>query len=104
MAAATNQLKIFWKLVCHFKAWTFLQIIWHISCAFINITTLFNVIKSIFVIYCYFDLRKNEAAKAYWFISKAYSEFAPSVKTCGYWFWRFKSGDGFDLKDKEHSD
>jgi len=31
MTVATNLLEIFWKLVRHFKAWTILQIIWHIS-------------------------------------------------------------------------
>jgi len=36
---------------------------------------------------------------ANWFISETYSESAPSIKTCEYWFWCFKSGD-FDLKDK----
>jgi len=30
MAVGTNLLEIFWKLVRHFEAWTFLQIIWHV--------------------------------------------------------------------------
>jgi len=46
------------------------------------------------LLYC-FDSKKNGCR----FISETYSESAPSVKTCEYWFRWFKSD--FDLKDKE---
>jgi len=46
-------------------------------------------------------LKKKTVAKAR-FISETYSEFALSVKTCEYWFRRFRSGN-FNLKDKERS-
>jgi transposase len=52
------------------------------------------------LLYC-FDSKKT-AAEAHRFISETYSKHAPSVKTCEYWYRRFKSGD-FDLKDKERS-
>jgi len=47
-----------------------------------------------------FDSKKKTVIKAYRFILEIYSESILSVKTCKYWFWRFKSGD-FDLKGKE---
>jgi len=47
------------------------------------------------LLYCF---SKKQAADP----SKTYSESAPSVKTCEYWFRRFKN-DNFDLKDKECS-
>ena len=33
-------------------------------------------------------------------LCEAYAEHASSIKTCEYWFRRFKSGD-FDTSDKE---
>jgi len=45
MAVVTN-FKIFWKLIRHLKTWIFLQIIWHMSCAFVNIITLFSAIEN----------------------------------------------------------
>lgn len=43
---------------------------------------------------------KRSAAESHRLLIEAYGEHAPSVRTCDYWFARFKSGD-FDLKNKE---
>jgi len=43
-------------------------------------------------------LRKS-AADGHRMLCEAYGEHAPSIKTCEYWFRRFKSGD-FDTSDK----
>lgn len=52
------------------------------------------------LLYC-FDSKKT-AAEAHRFISETYSESAPSIKTCEYWYRRFRLND-FCLKDKERS-
>lgn len=52
------------------------------------------------LLYC-FDSKKT-AAEAHRYISETYSESAPSIKTCEYWYRRFQSGD-IDFKDKERS-
>jgi len=51
---------------------------------------------------CYFIalIRKQRLPEAHQFIAETYFKFASLVKTCEYWFRRFKSGD-FGLKDKE---
>ena len=49
------------------------------------------------LLFC-FNLRKS-AADGHRMLCEAYGEHAPSIKTCEYWFRRFKSGD-FDTSDK----
>jgi len=51
------------------------------------------------LIFC-FHLKKT-AADSCRLLGEAYSEHAPSQKTCERWFQRFKIGD-FDVADKEH--
>jgi len=46
MVVATNLLEIFWKLIRHFKARTFLQIIWYISYALVNLSYFFSSIEN----------------------------------------------------------
>ncbi|XP_076273949.1 uncharacterized protein LOC143204892 isoform X2 [Rhynchophorus ferrugineus] len=46
-----------------------------------------------------FNSRKS-AAGSYRELLEAYGEYTPSIKTCEYWFRRFKKGD-FDTADKE---
>ena len=43
---------------------------------------------------------KNCAAEGHRLLWEAYGEHSPTIKTCEYWFRRFKSGD-FDTSDKE---
>lgn len=43
---------------------------------------------------------KKSAAESHRSLLKTYGDHAPSIKTCEYWFRRFKSGD-FDTDDKE---
>jgi len=104
-----NILKVdttFKMYIHHSKDWTFLQIIWYVSCTFINITTLFikwNVINSIFVtLLLSFEKKKIAEALPIYHqkLILLYQFFFYFIKTCEYWFWRFKSGD-FDLKDKD---
>jgi len=53
------------------------------------------------LLFC-FHLRKN-AADGHRMLCEAYGEHAPSIKTCEYWFRRFKSGD-FDTSDKKREE
>ena len=48
------------------------------------------------------SIKRNLLLKVIRLLLEIYQEYAPSVKTCEYWFRRFKSGD-FDLNDKERS-
>jgi len=50
------------------------------------------------LLFC-FHLKKS-AADGHRLLCEAYGEHAPSIKTCEYWFRRFKNGD-FDTSDKE---
>ena len=50
------------------------------------------------LLFC-FHLKKS-AAEGHRLLCEAYGEHAPSIKTCEYWFRRFKRGD-FDTSDKE---
>ena len=50
------------------------------------------------LLFC-FNLKKS-AADGHRLLCEAYGEHAPSIKTCEYWFRRFKSGD-FDTSDKK---
>mgnify|MGYP003334104996 CR=1 FL=1 len=43
---------------------------------------------------------KESAAASHRMLQKTYGEHAPSIKSCEYWFRRFRSGD-FDTSDKE---
>lgn len=49
-----------------------------------------------------FFLLKKSAAESHRLLGEAYGEHTPSIKTCEYWFRRFKSGD-FNVEDKERS-
>ena len=49
------------------------------------------------LLFC-FNLKKS-ASEGHRLLCEAYREHAPSIKTCEYWFRRFKSGD-FDTSDK----
>jgi [histone H3]-lysine36 N-dimethyltransferase SETMAR len=49
----------------------------------------------------YFFLKKS-AAESCRLLSETYGEHSPSIKTCEYWFRRFKTND-FDVSDKERS-
>jgi len=52
------------------------------------------------LLFC-FHLKKSAADGHRWtLLCEAYGEHASSIKTCEYWFRRFKSGD-FDTSDKE---
>ena len=51
------------------------------------------------LIFC-FQLKKT-AAESYRLLGEAYSEHAPSQKTCEQWFQCFKIED-FDVADKEY--
>jgi len=44
---------------------------------------------------------KKTAVESYRLLGEAYSEHAPSQKTCERWFQRFKIRD-FNVVDKEH--
>ena len=50
------------------------------------------------LLFC-FNLKKS-ASEGRPLLCEAYGEHAPSIKTCKYWFRRFKSGN-FDTSDKE---
>ena len=50
------------------------------------------------LLFC-FNLKKS-AAEEHRLLYEAYGEHASSIKTCGYWFRRFKCGD-FDTIDIE---
>ncbi|UYV80093.1 SETMAR [Cordylochernes scorpioides] len=43
---------------------------------------------------------KKSATDGHRLLCEAYGKHALSIKSCEYWFWRFKSGD-FDTRDKE---
>lgn len=49
------------------------------------------------LLFC-FHLKKS-AAESHRMLSEAYGEYTPSIKTCEYWFRRYRSGD-FDTEDK----
>lgn len=53
------------------------------------------------VLLCYFDLKKTAAA-VHKLLVEAYSNCAPSERTCQEWFQQFKSGD-YDVNDKQRS-
>jgi len=59
-------------------------------------------IFSLFIIYYCFDSKKRSPKFTDFLtkLMKTYSGSALSVKTCVYWFLRFKSGD-FDLKEQK---
>ncbi|UYV79010.1 SETMAR [Cordylochernes scorpioides] len=50
------------------------------------------------LLFC-FNLKKS-ATDGHRLLCEAYGKHALSIKSCEYWFWRFKSGD-FDTRDKE---
>lgn len=50
----------------------------------------------------FFFNSKKSAAESYRLLLEVYGESSPSIKTCEYWFRRFKSGD-FDVEDKERA-
>ena len=43
---------------------------------------------------------KKSGAEGHWLLCETHGKLAPSIKTCEYWFRRFKSGN-FDTSDKE---
>ena len=51
------------------------------------------------VLLLFFNSKKS-AAESHRLLSETYGDYTPSIKTCEYWFRRFKSGD-FDTKNKE---
>lgn len=48
----------------------------------------------------FFFNSKKSAAESHRLLSDTYGDYTPSIKTCEYWFRRFKSGD-FDTIDKD---
>jgi len=48
----------------------------------------------------FFFNSKKSAAESHRLLLETYGDYTPSIKTCEYWFRRFKSGN-FDTEDKE---
>jgi len=51
----------------------------------------------------FFFNSKKSAAESHQLLLETYGDYTPSIKTCEYWFRRFKSGN-FDTEDKERPD